>query len=60
VALTLLLLAIPGIVVTILGQRAETILPKVSGWMTQHAWIVSETVLAFFTAITTNGLVSGK
>jgi len=28
--------------------------------MTRHAWIVSEIVLAFFTAITINGLVSGK
>jgi hypothetical protein len=60
VALTLLLLAVPVIAVTLLGKRADAILPKISGWMTQHGWIVNEIVLAFFAVITINGLVSGS
>ena len=60
VALTLLLLAVPAIAVALLGKRADTTLPKISDWMTQHGWIVNEIVLAFFAAITINGLVSGS
>jgi hypothetical protein len=59
VALTLLL-AVPVIAVTLLGNRADTILPKISSWMTRHGWIVSEIVLAFFAVITINGLVSAS
>ena len=31
-----------------LGQRAETLLPKVRDWMDTNSWIVSEVVLVFF------------
>jgi hypothetical protein len=59
VALTLLFLAFPAIAVTLLGKRSDAVLPKISTWMNRHSWIVSEIVLAFFTAITINSLVRG-
>ena len=43
-ALTQLLLAVPAIAGTLPGKRADTILPKISSWMAQHGWIVSEIV----------------
>jgi hypothetical protein len=60
VALTTLLLALPALVVASVGKRAGVILPKVSGWMTHHAWVVSEVVCVFFAAITIHSLVSGS
>ena len=48
VALTLLLLASPLLLALALGERAETVLPKMRDWMTSHAWIINEVVLAFF------------
>jgi hypothetical protein len=59
VALTLLFLAVPSIAVMVLGKRSDVVLPKVKSWMDSHSWIVSEIVLAFFTAITINSLVGG-
>jgi hypothetical protein len=58
VALTVFLLAAPALVVASLGKRAGDLLPKISGWMTHHAWVVSEVVCVFFAAITIHGLVS--
>lgn len=60
VALTLFLLALPALAVAALGKRAHVLLPKISGWMTHHAWVVSEIVCVFFAAITINSLVSGS
>ena len=34
--------------VSALGQRAETLLPKIRDWMDNNSWIVSEIVLVFF------------
>ncbi|MWG34236.1 GAP family protein [Halomarina oriensis] len=48
VALTLLLLALPGLSVLALGERAETRLPTVRDWMNDNSWVVNEVVLAFF------------
>ena len=59
VGLPLLLLAIPSLIVLSLGKRANVVLPKLRDWMSQHAWIVSEIVLAFIAAIEINSLVSG-
>ena len=59
VGLTLLLLAIPALMVVLLGKRANVILPKIRQWMTQNAWIVSEIVLIFIGAITVKSLVTG-
>ena len=54
--LTLLFLAAPSLMILALGHRAEVLLPKVRDWMTTHAWIVNEVVLAFFVLITLNSL----
>lgn len=59
VALTLLFLGAPALGVVLLGQRADTVLPKVRNWMTEQSWVVSEVVLLFFLAITINSLASG-
>jgi len=59
VGLTLLLLAIPALIVALLGKRANVILPKIRDWLDRNAWIVSEIVVALFAAITIKSLVSG-
>ena len=55
VGLALLLLALPAVAVLAVGQRAETLLPKVRNWMDENSWIVSEVVLVFFIAIVLSG-----
>ncbi len=55
VFLTLLLLAVPALMVLALGQRAQTFLPKVRDWMDRNSWIVSEVVLVFFIFIVLGG-----
>jgi Sap, sulfolipid-1-addressing protein len=59
VALTLLLLAIPAILVVLLGDRAQTVLPKVRDWMNTNSWVVSELVIALFIGIELESLLSG-
>jgi hypothetical protein len=59
VGLTVLLLAIPSLMVVLLGKRANDVLPKMRDWMNQNAWIVSEIVLVFLAVITINSLVTG-
>jgi Sap, sulfolipid-1-addressing protein len=54
--LTLLLLAVPSILILMLGRRARTLLPKVRDWMSTNSWIVNEIVIAFFIGITANSL----
>ena len=51
VLLTLLLLGLPALVVLILGQRAERLLPKIRDWMNDNSWVVSEIVLVIFIVI---------
>jgi len=53
--LTLLLLALPALLVAGMGARAQTLIPKVRDWMNQNSWIVSEVVLVFFVAIVLSG-----
>ena len=55
VFLTLLLLALPALLVAGMGERAQTFLPKVRDWMNQNSWIVSEVVLVFFVVIVLSG-----
>lgn len=52
VGLTLLLLALPPLGVLLLGERAETLLPRIRDWMNDNSWIVNEVVLAFFLVLT--------
>jgi Sap, sulfolipid-1-addressing protein len=56
ILLTLLLLALPGLMVLLLGKRAEAFLPKVRDWMTANSWIVSEIVLVLFIVIVSKNL----
>ncbi len=55
IALTLLLLAVPALLLLALGERAEVFLPKAREWMNTHSWIVNEIVLLFFIALTADG-----
>jgi hypothetical protein len=58
VAVTLLLLAIPSILVVLLGARAKVLLPKVRDWMNANSWIISELVILLFIGLTINSLAS--
>jgi cytochrome b561 len=57
VGLTLLFLALPSLMVVVLGKRAEEILPKIRDWMNQNAWVINLVVLVFFAGLTINSLV---
>ena len=48
---TLIFLSLPALSVLAMGERAQTVLPRVRDWMDQNSWIVSEVVLVFFVAI---------
>jgi threonine/homoserine/homoserine lactone efflux protein len=56
VLVTLLFLALPALLLLILGTRAEAFLPKVRDWMNDNSWVVSEAVIALFVVITANSL----
>jgi hypothetical protein len=58
VGLTLLFLALPALLLIILGDRAQVFLPKVRQWMNDNSWVVNEIVILLFVAITINSLVS--
>ena len=55
IGLTALLLAIPAILVVLLGSRAQVVLPKIRDWMDANSWIVSEAVLLLFIVIILTG-----
>jgi succinate dehydrogenase hydrophobic anchor subunit len=54
--LTVLLVAIPLLILLLMGRRAEGILPKTRQWMNVNSWVVSELVIAFFLVVTISGL----
>lgn len=56
VALTLLLAGVPLIILLLLGQRGNVVLPKMRNWMQTNSWIVSEIVIVFFLVMTITGL----
>jgi Sap, sulfolipid-1-addressing protein len=56
IGLTLLWLALPALLVVLLGHRAKEFLPKVRDWMNTNSWIVSEVVIVFFIVLTINSL----
>jgi hypothetical protein len=58
VLLTLFLIALPALMVILLGEKAKELLPKVRDWMNENSWVVSEAVLALFIAMTISGLSS--
>ena len=57
VLLTLLLLALPALLLLLFGHRAQEFLPKARDWMNTHSWVVNEIVIAFFIAIALNSLL---
>ena len=56
ILLTLFLLALPSLLVLVLGARAKAFLPKVRDWMNTNSWIVSEIVILLFVGITIDSL----
>jgi hypothetical protein len=56
VGLTVLVLAIPALLLLVLGKRGQVLLPAVRNWMTTNAWVVNEIVLAFFVVIVVSNL----
>ena len=58
VAVTLLVLAIPALLVAALGERARTFLPRARDWMNSNSWIVSEIVLAIFIVLEVRSLLA--
>jgi hypothetical protein len=57
IALTVLLLALPLLLLLAFRTRAQAALPKVRVWMTDNSWVVNEIVLLLFVAITISSLV---
>ena len=57
VAVTLLLLALPALIVLLFRERGETLLPKVREWMITNSWVVNEVVLLLFVLIVGSNLV---
>ena len=55
ILLTALLLALPALLVVVLGHRARAVLPRVRDWMNTNSWIISEVVIAFFIVIVLSG-----
>jgi cytochrome c biogenesis protein CcdA len=51
VALTLLIAGLPLTGLLLMGDRAETLLPRIRRWMNDHSWIVNEAVILFFLAM---------
>jgi hypothetical protein len=56
VLMTLLLLAIPSLLLLVLGRRAQAFLPKARDWMSANSWVISEIVLALFIVLTLGSL----
>ena len=57
IGLTTFLVALPLLILLLLGKRGAAILPKARDWMNEHSWIISEVVLLFFLAITLKNLL---
>jgi hypothetical protein len=57
VLLTLFILAIPLLSVLLLGERAETVLPRIRDWMDDNSWMISEAVIALFIVLVLQNLL---
>jgi cytochrome c biogenesis protein CcdA len=56
IVLTVFWLALPALLIVLLGPKAQAFLPKVRDWMNDNSWIVNECVLALFIALTISNL----
>lgn len=52
VAVTVFLLALPVLLLLLLGERARVFLPKARSWMSANSWIISEFVILLFLGLT--------
>ena len=59
VLLTVLLAGTPAIILLLLGERANVILPRMRDWVDKNSWIVNEIVIGFFLVMTVSGLENG-
>jgi len=58
VLMTLLLLALPALLLLAFGARAQAFLPKARDWMSANSWVISEIVLGLFIVLTLGSLSS--
>jgi len=56
VLMTLLLLALPALMLFVFGAKAQALMPKVRDWMGANSWVISEIVLGLFIVLTLNSL----
>jgi Sap-like sulfolipid-1-addressing protein len=56
VAVVALFVAAPALLLVLLGERGQRLLPKARDWMNDNSWIVSEIVIGLFVALTANSL----
>ncbi|WP_423746273.1 GAP family protein (plasmid) [Haladaptatus sp. SPP-AMP-3] len=57
IAVTLVILALPSLVLLAFGERAEAFLPKAREWMNDNSWVVSEVVILLFVGMSLNNLL---
>lgn len=57
ISLTLLVLALPSLVLLAFGERAEAALPRARDWIDEHSWIVNELVIVFFIVMSLDNLL---
>jgi hypothetical protein len=58
IGVTLLFLALPALLVVIMGERAEAFLPKARDWMNENSWMVNELVLLLFVGIVISSITA--
>jgi threonine/homoserine/homoserine lactone efflux protein len=58
ILLTLLLVALPLLLLLLLGNRALAVQSRIRDWTNAHSWIVSELVILYFGAMTVSSLAS--
>jgi len=56
ILLTALLVGAPVMVLLLLGNRANIILPRMRDWVDTNSWIVNEIVIGIFLVMTVSGL----
>lgn len=57
ILLTLVVLALPSLVLVAFGERAEAFLPRARDWMDTNSWVINEVVILFFIVISLNNLL---
>lgn len=55
-AVVLLFVGAPALLLLLMGERGQKLLPKVRDWMNDNSWIVSEIVIGLFVLLTLNSL----